>query len=544
MSKRSSDYPPLMDPPKPRGMRVLSSSQATVILVLSLATSRLSGFIREILIAPTFGYGINTDAYYIGFQIPDLAYQLLVGGTFAAAVTPAVSSALARGRERRLWKSLSTFINVFLIAFIILIAIGEILAGPIINLYNPNKDPEVIRRAVMVTRALFPQTLFLFLAGMCTGILTGHKLWQRTAFTTTLYNVVCIFFMLRWGGTSEGAPAKVALGVAISAAINFLYLLFMSRKVIHYEPIIDLHDKGFRRLLRLAVPTLISGTVLQLNAIIQTGFANQFTGAVTSLRHAQTTWRLPMGIFAIAVASVMSPHLTSAYAKRNYKDMRKIYTTSLRRALYYVTPFALLFAVLAEETVEAIFQWKSAIPIENLLIEANLLRIYVPAIILVTIYEIVTLAFYARHVTRLSLVTSVVSLALNPLLSYVFTRVLGLGIYGLPVAFVLNSFLTVILLSTLYRRHIREARPYRMLPYYLRLIVCSLPTVIVALAINTIPFNSANKVLQLVIYFIKAIIIFLTYYWSGLAIRFREALDLQGMIRRFLKLKPVGSEWR
>jgi peptidoglycan biosynthesis protein MviN/MurJ (putative lipid II flippase) len=73
VSKRSSDYPPLMDPPKPRGMRVLSSSQATVILVLSLATSRLSGFIREILIAPTFGYGINTDAYYIGFQIPDLA---------------------------------------------------------------------------------------------------------------------------------------------------------------------------------------------------------------------------------------------------------------------------------------------------------------------------------------------------------------------------------------------------------------------------------------------------------------------------------------
>jgi hypothetical protein len=70
------------------------------------------------------------------------------------------------------------------------------------------------------------------------------------------------------------------------------------------------------------------------------------------------------------------------------------------------------------------------------------------------------------------------------------------------------------------------------------------PTVIVALGINTIPFNSENKILQLVIYCIKAIIIFLTYYWSGLAIRFREALDLQGMIRRFLRLKPVGSKWR
>ena len=80
-----------------------------------------------------------------------------------------------------------------------------------------------------------------------------------------------------------------------------------------------------------------------------------------------------------------------------------------------------------------------------------------------------------------------------------------------------------------------------MLPYYLRLIACSVPAVIVALAINTIPLNTTNKILQLIIYVIKAFIIFLTYYWAGLAIRFREALDLQGMIRRFLKLKPVES---
>ncbi len=541
MSKRVKNDPPLMNSTKQSGMRVLSSSKATAILILSLATSRLTGFIREILIAPTFGYGINTDAYYIGFQIPDLFYQLLVGGTFAAAVTPAVSAALTRGHERRLWRSLSTFINVFLLAFVIAIAIGEIFAGQIISIYNPNKDPEVIRRAVMVTRALFPQTVFLFLAGMCLGILTGHKLWQRTAFTTTLYNLVCIFFMLRWGGDSPSAPAKVAFGVAIAAAINFVYLLFMSRKVIHYEPVMDLQDKGFRRLLRLAIPTLISGTVIQLNAIIQTGFANQFTGAVTSLRHAQTTWRLPQGIFAVAVASVMSPILTSAYAKRDYQDMRKIYTSSLRRALYYVMPFVLLFGVLAEETVEAIFQWKAAIPPENLLIEAMLLRLYVPAILIITFYEIVNLAFYARHVTRLSLVTSVVSLGLNPLLSYVFTSVLGFGIYGLPIAFVLNSLLTVILLATLYRVHIREARPYRMLPYYARLLVCSVPTVIVALAINTIPFNTTSKMVQLAVYTLKAIVIFLTYYWTGIAIRFREALDLQGMIRRFLKMKPIKN---
>lgn len=541
MRKKKSYQGQLLTDPRKGRMRVLSTGSATALLMFSLATAKLTGFAREILIAPTFGYGVNTDAYFIGFQIPDLFYQLLVGGTFAAAVTPAVSSALARDEEKKLWRSLSTLINVFLIAFLIAIALGEVFAGPIIQAYNPSKDAAIIERATMVARMLFPQTIFLFLAGMCVGVLNGHKLFQRAAFTTTLYNVVCIFFMLRWGDDSPGAPAKVALGVVISAAINFFYLAFMARRVIHYKPMINLKDEGYRRLLRLAVPTLISGTVIQLNSIIQTAFANQFTGAVTSLRHAQTTWKLPYGIFALAVASVMSPNLTRAFANRRFEDMRMIYTQSLRRALYFVTPFILIFAVMAEETMEAVFQWGGAIPMENLLIEGQLLRLYVPAIFFLTFYEVVNQAFYARHVTRISLATSVVSLILNPLFCILFTRVLDFGIYGLPLAYVLNSAINMVLISTLYRLHIKKARPYRMLPFYLRILLCSATTVIVTLGLNTLPLDTTSKGLQLLIYTVKALLAMLTYYLTGLAIDLREARDLQGVIRRIVRFSPARS---
>jgi len=509
--------------------------------MFSLATAKLTGFAREILIAPTFGYGVNTDAYFIGFQIPDLFYQLLIGGTFAAAVTPAMSAALARDEEKKIWRSLSTLINVFLIAFLTAILLGELFAGPIIRLYNPNKDAAIIERAISVARMLFPQIIFLFLAGMCVGVLNGHKLFQRAAFTTTLYNLVCIFFMIRWGDQSAGAPARVALGVVISSAVNFLYLAFMARRVIHYKPIIDLQDRGYRKLMRLAVPTLISGTAIQLNSIIQTGFANQFTGAVTSLRHAQTMWKLPYGIFALAVASVMSPSLTRAFANRRFEDMRKIYTESLRRALYFVTPFVLIFAVMAEETVEAVFQWRGAIPLENLLIEGSLLRLYSPAIFFLTFYEVANQAFYARHMTRVSLLTSIVSLVLNPLFCVLFTQVFDWGIYGLPVAYILNSAINMVMISFLYRLHIKKARPYRMLPFYLRLAFCSATTVIVILGLNTLPLEPSGKIGQLLIYSVKALMAILTYYLTGLAINFRESKDLQGMIRRFLKLSPARS---
>ncbi len=72
MRKRQQEYGQLLNEPKKGGMRILSSGQATALLMFSLATAKLTGFAREIMIAPTFGYGVNTDAYFIGFQIPDL----------------------------------------------------------------------------------------------------------------------------------------------------------------------------------------------------------------------------------------------------------------------------------------------------------------------------------------------------------------------------------------------------------------------------------------------------------------------------------------
>ena len=92
MRRRREEHSWLLTDPRKTGMRVLSTGRATAVLMFSLATAKLTGFAREILIAPTFGYGVNTDAYFIGFQIPDLFYQLLIGGTFAAAVTPAMSA--------------------------------------------------------------------------------------------------------------------------------------------------------------------------------------------------------------------------------------------------------------------------------------------------------------------------------------------------------------------------------------------------------------------------------------------------------------------
>ena len=178
-------------------------------------------------------------------------------------------------------------------------------------------------------------------------------------------------------------------------------------KLVFYRPTISMKDKGFRRLWHLALPTLISGSVVQLNYIIQTSFANQFTGAVTALQHGTTTWMAPYGIFGVAVSNVMTPTLSRAFARKDYKSMRGIFTQSLRRATSLVTPFAVAFAAMAEETIEAIYQWNNAIPYDRLLIEADVLRIYCLAMIVQTVVLMYNNAFYSRRTTRIALLTSI-----------------------------------------------------------------------------------------------------------------------------------------
>ncbi|MDD2533628.1 MAG: lipid II flippase MurJ, partial [Eubacteriales bacterium] len=149
--------------------KIYNHQLATLVMMFGLLLSKVSGHLREILIVPMLGYGINSDAFIIGFQIPDLFYQLLVGGAIAAAVTPSLSHALEKGEERTGWRSVSILINYAAIAMVVAVLLGELLTPQLISAYNQSKSPEITQLAMGVSRALFPQTFFMMLAALAIG---------------------------------------------------------------------------------------------------------------------------------------------------------------------------------------------------------------------------------------------------------------------------------------------------------------------------------------------------------------------------------------
>ncbi len=511
---------------------VQSMSVATVLMMTGLLLSKLTGQLREILIVPVLGYGIISDAFIIGFQVPDLFYQLLVGGAIQAAITPALAAAVARKNERQGWRSVSILINVAGLIMLAAVVLGILTAPFLISFYNRGKEQEIIDLAIRVSQALFPQTFFMMLAALCIGILNAYKRFTATAFGPSIYNICVVMAMLLLGQASPLGAVRVASGVLLAAAVYFLLQFYQARHEFRFYVFsFDIHDPGFKSLLFLAIPTLLSGSIVQVNTIILTSFARQFPGAVTSLRQASTTWQLPYGVFVVAIGSVMLPSLAGAYASRDKNTCRRLLTSSLRNALFIMMPSAGIFLALRYDMIRGIFQWSSHYTNEAAAITASVLTWYCLAMVAQTFVFIINQAFYARRMTRIALYNGLLTLVLNTVFCVVLTRMTTLGVASLSLAYTLTSFISAGLLYYLYRWLDPSAAPRRLWPFMIRSFICLIVMLLVMIGMNAVPFDPMHKVWQLFWLAARSMVAFIVYLAVAIKLKMKEPVNVIAKIK-------------
>ncbi len=523
-------------------------AEATIITVFAMFLVKITGFLREILIVPKFGYGLLSDAYIFSFQLPDLMFELLIGGAVAAVMTPTLAHGLERGRERKTWRSVNTFASFFLIMMAAILLITFMLAPFLTDLLlgegKGGQAPELAAMThliIPVSRILLLQTFLMVCISLTNGVLQAYKRFGPASFGVVIYNIAYMVSLLLFGASTEEAVKKVAWSVVLSALLYFIFAAFFARReLMNFRLSLDFEDQGFRRLLRLAIPTLLSGSVLQLNFMIMYHFASNYAGAVTSIRQASTTWTLPYGIIAVGIGNVALPNLSTFLARGENDKVRKLYSLSLRRILFFTLPFAIGFAVLNFDTIQAIFQWNVAnYAAEEVALTASVMRWFCISMIAQSIIFLTNQAFYARKVTRLTLFIGIVSLLMNPLFILLYTRVFDFGLAGIGMAHASYSVLAAILVYQAYRLHRKELRPTRLLPFAIRLVLPGLLMALVLYALRSIPWAPTQKLIQLIVFGLKLAIGFGAYYIGSLAIGLREARLLQGRIRSILNLRPI-----
>lgn len=512
---------------------------STILVMLGLLFTKGSGFLRDIFVSMKFSDDIYRDSFTLAFTIPDLFYNLLVGGAIFSSVAPYMSGALAVNEEKRGIRTVSIFISVISVVMAIICTFGTIFSKQLYSIYalKGGVDQQTLDLASEASRMLFPQIFFIMLAALCIGILNSYKRFSSTAFGPTIYNICVFASIYLFAGNTPNKLVLTTGGILVSSVIYFIYqysIGFDKLKQIRF--IFKPRDPDFIFLFKRAIPIMIASSITQINVVVSNYFAGQFDkGSIYGFRNASTIWQIPYGIFTVAMSTVMTPIMAGYYESKQYDEASKILSSKLKSTLFMMIPSAAFVALMSTDVVKAIYQWSSNYTEKNAKTAAVFLIGFSTAIITTSVINIVNHAFYAIGKTKVPLLSGTIGLFVNPILCSILIM-LGVGPISLSIAYSATSLIQMSLLLILYCRN-KELAPKKMVKTIFKCFGATAVMALVLFAFDRILPATGGKMVQLGIICAKAAVSVFIYFGMCMLLKMEEATYWIGRFKSKLMKK-------
>ncbi len=451
--------------------------------VIGIATfsSRILGFIRDIVLARLFGAGPAADAFFVAYRIPSLLRELFAEGSMSAAFIPVFSAYLARRSHRDAWELASAAFTTLVTILTAVCLIGIVAAPWLVPLIAPGfaHDPEKLALTTLLTQIMFPYLLFIGLAALAMGVLNSIRSFATPAFSPVLFNVAIIASAMLVAPRVSQPILAVACGVVIGGLAQFLIQLPALRKAgFLFGWRFDLHDEGVRRIGRLMAPALIGLSVTQINILVGTILASYFHGGPTYLFYGMRLIQFPLGIFGVALATAVLPALATHAAKGDLHELRETLGFGLRLIFFIIFP-AMVGLILLRIPIVHLFFEHGHFSAADTAGTASAVLGYAVGLWAFAGVRIVVAAFYALQDTRTPVIVAAISLAGNLLLSLILMRPFAHA--GLALATALSAMVNMGVLVILLAGRLEALNWRTILLSHLRVILASTPIVVTGL---------------------------------------------------------------
>ena len=407
--------------------------------------SRISGYLRDILIAFFLGTGFVADAFFVAFRIPNTFRRLFSEGTFNAAFIPSYTAQQKLGKIKSDRFANQVF-NILLIALFILVFLVELFAPFFVSLLAPGfiEDNQKIDLAIKLTRITFPFLLFVSLASFFAAILNSNNKFAAAAASPIILNLILIITLLISVNIGDQLAYQLSYAVTISGIIQLFFLYFFVKKYfsLNLSFKISLNNKivfFFKKLL----PSIFAAGVTQINVLIGTIIASFQAGAVSYLYYADRIYQINLAIAGIAVGVVILPQLSKHIQSNNRGKINLIQNKAVELCLFLSLPASIALLLGSEEIVSALFGYGSFN--EQSIINSSKALYYfafgLPAFALIKIFSSF---FFANDDTKTPFYISLISVFLNVCISVYFFKDIGFII--IPIATSISSWFNTIVL--------------------------------------------------------------------------------------------------
>lgn len=427
-------------------------AKATGIMMTSSFLSRILGFIRDQSMTTQFGRSNVTDAYIAAFSIPDLLYNLLVGGALSSAFIPVFSGYLAQEKEDEGWEVASTVINIAIIGLTVGMIFAEYFTPYLIPLIARDFHGEKLALTIRLTRIMLPAVVFTGLNGLMMGILNSYRDFIYPAIGSLLYNLGIVAMGILLG--PHVGIAGYSIGVIVGVIGNFL-IQFPSLKrmrKLKYKPVLKFKHPGVKKIGLLMLPVLIGLSVGQINLLVNQNLASGLSGgSITALRMANRIMQVPTGVFGFSISMAIFPTLTAYVATQRMDEYKKTLSRGLKSVLFITIPATVGLMLLGVPVIRMLFQ-QGKFHYDDTLATASVLFYYSIGLFAQSAVFVVTRGFYAIHDTKTPLKWGLLTIIGNYVLNHLLVQYMAAR--GLALAFSLTGIMDVCALSFLLRRKV------------------------------------------------------------------------------------------
>jgi putative peptidoglycan lipid II flippase len=409
--------------------------------------SRISGVLREVVIAYLLGSSRLSDVFYAGLKLPNVLQNLLGEGTLSASFIPVYARFLEEGREEEAGRFAGAALGLLAVA-----AFGAALVGvgvsPFIAALFPRFDPEAQRLLVQVLRIFFPMAAVLVVSAWALGILNSRRRFFVSYVAPVAWNLSivagggAVAAGIAGGGSAGGATAEsivvgLAWGGLVGGALQLLVQLpFLGRSLYAVRPSLSTRVEGVREAIANLGPVVAARGALNISSYVDVLLAGLLVaGAVTHLQRAQILYLLPISLFGMAVAAAELPELSRAGPEAGSALAGRV-RAALARVRFLLIPSAVAYLAFGEVLVSGLFQ-RGAFEAADSRVVGLVLAAYALGLPASGASRTLSSAFYAlrdtRTPARIAVLRMVLSLAVAVALVFPLDRI-RVGPYGLGAA--------------------------------------------------------------------------------------------------------------
>ena len=407
------------------------------------------------------GAGVALDAFVVMMKIPSVFRRLFAEGAFNQAFIPV----LAEYKENNSIKETKDLINFTfgaLASTLLCVTILALLATPIfVMIFAPGFYLEPLKKelAIDILQITFPYLFFISLVALSGSILNSYERFSLPALTPLFYNLSLIVAAIWFAPSLELPIYAIAWAVFFAGIIQVLIQIPSLMKLGLLPKFkINFQHPGVRKVMFLMVPGIIAGGVSQINMLVDTILASLLpTGSPSWLYVSDRLMQLPLGIFAIAIATVILPRLSNLFASENKEQFSSTLDWSMRLIFIIGVPAVIGLVMLAEPIILTLFERGEFRSADSSMASSSLIALAFGLLAFMLI-KILTPSFFARQQPKKPMYVALASMILNAFLAWLLAFYLGYAHVGLALASTISAFFTVVtLLFILYKDNVYNA---------------------------------------------------------------------------------------